>query len=123
MCFQILGLLKCSSTPVYTYAMGVAYSAGAFIFLGGKKRYILPNTSLLIHQGSGGADGTYEQVQSQNAHYKQLIQQLKDFCLSIVDIPKQTFQKKWLKEWYLTVDEALKYGFATDLITDLEEVV
>ena len=122
-CLHLLSMFKCSQTPVYTYALGVAYSAGAFLFMGGDRRYILPNSSVLIHQGSSGSEGTYDQVQSQNAHYKQLIQRLKDFCLSKMSISKQTFQKQWVKEWYLTTDEALNYGIATDIIDNLEEIV
>lgn len=122
-CLQLMSLIKCCKTPVYTYALGVAYSAGAFLFMSGDKRFILPNSSVMIHQGQGGNDGTYDQVQAQTAQYKREIQKLKDFCLSVMDIPKQTFAKKWVKDWYLTAEEAIKYKVATDTITDLEEVV
>lgn len=122
-CLQLLALMKCMKTPIYTYALGVAYSAGAFLFLGGDKRFILPGTSILIHRGQGGSDGTYDQVQAQNTHYKQQIQKLQDYCLEVMDIPKATFSKKWAKEWYLAVDEAMQYKVATDIIEDLDEVV
>lgn len=122
-CLHLLSLFQISKTPVYTYALGVAYSAGAFLFLGGDKRFIMPGSSVLIHQGQGGSDGTFDQVQAQSAHYKQEIQKLKEFCLERMDIPKQTFTKKWAKEWFLTVEEALQYKVATDLIEDLSEVV
>lgn len=123
MTMQIIDLMQCSKTPVYTYAMGCACSAGAFIFLGGEKRFILPRCNLLFHQGSGGSEGTFDQVQSQNAHYKLRIKLLQDFCLERMDIQKQAFSKKWKSEWYLSSEEALKYGVATDIISDLDSIV
>ena len=120
---QIISLIQCSDTPVNTVALGVAYSAGAYIFLSGHKRFLLPNTYLLIHQGSGSNGGTFEQVQSNNDHYKEQMAWLKDFTLSHSTISKQMLSKRWVKEWYISNKDAIEYGMADKEIKSLSEVV
>ncbi len=50
---------------VETYCVGIAMSAGALILAGGAagKRYVLPNSKVMIHQGSGGFRGTPSDIQ------------------------------------------------------------
>src|SRR5712691_7428308 len=50
---------------VQTYCIGMAMSAGAMILAGGAagKRHVLPNSKVMIHQGSGGTRGTPADIQ------------------------------------------------------------
>jgi ATP-dependent Clp protease protease subunit len=50
---------------VETYCVGMAMSMGALILAGGAagKRYVLPNSKVMIHQGSGGFRGTPADIQ------------------------------------------------------------
>src|SRR4051812_3391995 len=50
---------------VETYCVGMAMSMGALILAGGAagKRYLLPNSKVMIHQGSGGFRGTPADIQ------------------------------------------------------------
>ena len=50
---------------VQTYAVGIAMSAGALILAGGArgKRFVLPNSKVMIHQGSGGFRGSPADIQ------------------------------------------------------------
>lgn len=68
-CLHFIDTLLLSKTPVYTYNVGVAMSAGFYIMLAGSQRFAYPNAQFLIHSGSGGAAGTYEQSKSQMEHY------------------------------------------------------
>ena len=54
------------SSPVFTYALGFAASMGAVILAAGQKghRYILPNSFVMIHQASGNAGGTMENLRA-----------------------------------------------------------
>lgn len=49
--------------PVYTVVEGMAASAATFISVAGTKRYITPNSYMLIHQLSTFIGGNFEQVQ------------------------------------------------------------
>lgn len=88
-CLHFIDTLLLSKTPVYTYNVGVAMSAGFYIMLAGSKRFAYPNAQFLIHSGSGGAAGTYEQSKSQMEHYTRCIELLKNMFLREPQFPKR----------------------------------
>lgn len=59
-CFSLLDIIALSKTPVYTYNMGIAMSAGFLILLAGHKRFCTKYSTALAHSGSGGTSGTFE---------------------------------------------------------------
>jgi ATP-dependent Clp protease, protease subunit len=63
--FAIYDAMQFVKPDVQTYAIGMAMSAGALILAGGAagKRYVLPNSKVMIHQGSGGFRGTPADIQ------------------------------------------------------------
>ena len=63
--FAIYDAMQFVKPDVQTYAVGMAMSAGALILAGGAagKRYVLPNSKVMIHQGSGGFRGTPADIQ------------------------------------------------------------
>lgn len=53
----IMDTMKMISAPIYTYALGYVASMDAAIFSAGDKRYVLPNSQVMLHQVGGGAEG------------------------------------------------------------------
>jgi ATP-dependent protease ClpP protease subunit len=49
--------------PIYTVVEGMAASAATFVSIAGTKRFITPNSYMLIHQLSTFIGGNFEQVQ------------------------------------------------------------
>src|SRR2546423_12475820 len=64
---EIYDAMQFVNADVATCAIGMAMSAGAMILCGGAagKRYVLPNSKVMIHQGSGGFRGTPSDIQIQ----------------------------------------------------------
>ena len=62
----IYDTMKFVTCDVNTYCMGMAASMGAFLLCAGTKgkRFALPNSDIMIHQVSGGAQGTARGVWS-----------------------------------------------------------
>ena len=62
------------TAPVFTYAIGFAASMGAVILACGHAdhRYILPHSRVMIHQASGGAGGTLDNVRATLAFHSAL---------------------------------------------------
>ncbi len=58
-CFAIMDTIRYIKSPVSTIGMGLVASAGAVILAAGEKgkRFALPNTQIMIHQPSAGAEG------------------------------------------------------------------
>src|SRR5437764_13401196 len=63
--FAIYDAMQFVKPDVQTYAFGMALSAGALILAGcaAGKRYVLPNSKVMIHQGSGGFRGSPADIQ------------------------------------------------------------
>lgn len=116
-------LVKSSRIPIITIGMGVAMSAGFFIFLSGKKRYAFSHTSMLVHSGSAAFQGTAEQIEEAQKNYKKQIEQMKSYILDNTTIDEKTFNKNRNKDWYLSSDELLKYGVIDEVITDLTLII
>ena len=122
-CCQLLATIQCSKTPVYGYCLGQACSAGFFILVGCHKRFALPMSTFVAHRGSAGMEGTYDVVVSQTEQYKATMKMLGDFVVNHTKIPRSTYNKKIKTEWYMTVDDALKYGIIDEIVSDLDKVV
>lgn len=121
--YATLGLVDAmllSKTPVYTYNMGMAMSGGLLLLLAGSKRFALPRSSVLIHSGSSGQGGTYEQIEAQTEAYKKLMKMVKDYIIERTSIDSRTHKKFSAKEWYLYIDDQIKYGIVDETIEDLE---
>ena len=92
--YQFCDLCKASRIPIITVTMGVAMSCGFLIFLAGQKRYAFKHSSLLIHSGSAGFQGTAEQIEQAQKNYKKQLDQMKDYILENTDINERTFNKR-----------------------------
>jgi len=79
----IIDAMQHISSPVFTYAIGFAASMGAVILACGEKnhRYILPHSRVMIHQASGSAGGTMDNVRATLA-FQSALEQDNDLLLS-----------------------------------------
>ena len=123
--FAMIDCMALSKTPIHTYNLNACMSAGCLIFLNGHKgyRYCMPLSTALIHEGSGGSRGTYEQVQAQNENYKKLMDMMKNNILQHTTIDTKTLNKWKNKEIYLYAEDQVKYGLADYIVTDMSQVL
>lgn len=123
--FAMIDCMALSKTPIHTYNLNACMSAGCLIFLNGHKgyRYCMPLSTALIHEGSGGSRGTYEQVQAQNENYKKLMDMMKNNILQHTTIDAKTLNKWKNKEIYLYAEDQVKYGLADYIVTDMTQVL
>jgi ATP-dependent Clp protease protease subunit len=70
----IIDTMSHITSPVFTYSIGYAASMAAVILACGEKdhRYILPHSRVMIHQASGSAGGTLENVRATLAYQNEL---------------------------------------------------
>ena len=123
--FAMIDVMNLSKTPIKTVNVNAAMSAGALIFLNGHKgkRYCMPMSTALIHEGSGGSRGTYEQVQAQNENYKKLMDMMKDNIKKHTTISSQMLGKWKNKEIYLYANDQIKYNLADHIISDISDIL
>lgn len=122
-CMSMINIMEISTTPIYCYALNMAYSAAGMIFINGHKRFALKNANILLHSGSSGSSNmTFEQNQSASKNYKRLVDMMKENILEKTKIPKTILNKKMKEDWYLTKEEMEKYGIVDKFITDMSEI-
>lgn len=105
-------------SPVSTICMGQAASAAAVLLLAGEKgkRFILPNSRVMLHQPSGGVSGTTIDVE---IHAKEMVR-----IRALLDeiIAKHTGQevkkvaKDTERDFILNAKEAKEYGIVDEII-------
>lgn len=122
-CFAMVDLMNISKTPIYTYNVNACMSAGALIYINGHKRYAMKMSTVLLHQGSGGAGGQYEQVVAQTENYKKIISMIKENILAHTTIPKATLNKKFNTEWYIYSEDQLKYNITDAIIENMDMIL
>ena len=121
-CLSIIDAIKLSKTPVYTYNMGQALSAGFLILISGHKRFCMQNSTALLHSGSGGTQGTYEAVEAQTKDYRHFIDVTRQIVLNSTKIDLKLFNKKKASEWYMYADEQQKLGIVDEIIDSIEDL-
>ena len=122
-CFSLLDVITLSKTPIYTFNMGVAMSAGLLILLAGHKRFCLKTSTALAHSGSGGASGTFEQTEAQMKDYKRFVDTMRNYIIERTNIDTKTWNKYKSKEWYLYSEDQIKYHVVDKIIDDIDEIL
>lgn len=97
---------------IATTCVGHAMSMGAVLLAGGTKgkRYSLPNSRIMIHQGSAGFHGTpsdIDIVAKEVLRYKAL---LIDLLAKHTEQPRDKVEKDIDRDFYMSPDEAHEYG-------------
>lgn len=119
---SVAATIRLSKTPVYTVNIGEADSGAALILASGSKRFALPYSTALIHSGSGELAGTAEQVESQQKIYKKQVDQMREY-MSICGVNKVALNRNKNKEWYMTVEDQIKYGVVDKILEDFDEIL
>ncbi len=103
---------------VSTVCMGMAMSMGAVLLAGGAKdkRYCLPNSTMLIHQPLGGAEGQATDIEITAREILRLRRSLYDIlALHTGQTPERIMQDSD-RNYYLTAQQAVEYGLVDDIL-------
>ncbi len=109
---------------VNTYCMGIAASMGAVLMAAGTKgkRYALPNSDIMIHQVSGGAQGQASDVERQVEFMYKLKRRLNKILAHHTGKPVEQVEKDADRDYYMTADEAKEYGLVDEVVQSRKEV-
>lgn len=112
-----------SKTPVITVNIAVAYSGGCILLLAGHKRYSLPYAKAMLHTGSGGVSGTYEQTEQAQKIYKKQVDEMGDYILARSQMDEKVYKKNKSKDWYMDANEQVAYHIVDKIVEDLDEII
>jgi ATP-dependent Clp protease, protease subunit len=103
---------------IQTICVGMAMSMGSVILLGGApgKRMSLPNSKILIHQGSAGFHGQPTDIEIQAKEVIGLKRLLEEITAKHTGQPLDRVSKDMDRDYYMTAQEAVEYGIIDRVI-------
>ncbi|MGN0571488.1 MAG: ATP-dependent Clp endopeptidase proteolytic subunit ClpP [Candidatus Fimenecus sp.] len=107
--YDTMQYIKCD---VSTICMGMAASMGAFLLSSGAKgkRYALPNSEIMIHQPSGGAQGQATEIDIVARHILRTREKLNKILAENTGKPIEQIARDTERDNFLSAEEALEYG-------------
>lgn len=113
--YDTMKYIKCD---VSTICLGMAASMGAFLLAGGTKgkRYALPNSTIMIHQPSGGAQGQATEIQIVADHIAQTKRTLNQILSENTGQPLEVVEKDTDRDNYMTALQAKEYGLIDGVV-------
>ena len=103
---------------VSTICIGQCASMGAVLLAAGTKgkRFALPNSSIMIHQPSGGAQGKQSDIQIMADYILKTREQLNGILAECTGQPIEKIQEDTEKDNFMSATEAKDYGLVDDVI-------
>ncbi|MAL01203.1 MULTISPECIES: ATP-dependent Clp endopeptidase proteolytic subunit ClpP [Alcaligenaceae] len=97
---------------VSTLCTGLAASMGAFLLAAGAKgkRYALPNSRIMIHQPSGGAQGQASDIQIQAKEILSLRERLNNILAENTGQPVERIAQDTERDNFMSAEDAASYG-------------
>ena len=113
--FDTMNFIK---PDVSTICIGQAASMGAFLLSSGAKgkRYSLPNSRIMIHQPSGGAQGQSTDIQIQAKEIQRMKDDLNKILSKNTGKTIKTIEKDTERDTFMSADESVKYGMIDKVI-------
>src|ERR1041385_4069276 len=119
--YDTMQFLTCDVT---TYCLGMAASMAAVLLCAGTKgkRFALPNSDIMIHQVSGGAQGQASDVERQVDYMFKLKKRLISIIAQHTGKPEDQVRLDSDRDYYMSAQEAKAYGLVDEVIKSRKEV-
>ncbi|MBQ6233816.1 MAG: ATP-dependent Clp endopeptidase proteolytic subunit ClpP [Clostridia bacterium] len=112
--YDTMNYVRC---PVRTVCVGLAASMGAFLLMAGEKgkRLALPNSEVMIHQPSGGAQGQATDVRIQAEWLLKTKQKMNRLMSEMTGKPIEQLELDVERDHFMNAQEALEYGIIDEI--------
>ncbi len=119
--YDTMQYVKCD---VSTVCVGMAGSMAAVLLASGspKKRFALPNSEILLHQVMGGAQGAASEIEITAKQILKIKEKLNKIISDHTKQPLTKIQKDTDRDFYLSAEEAKKYGVIDEVITEKRKI-
>ncbi len=113
--YDTMQYIKCD---VSTICVGLAASMGATLLAAGAKgkRFVLPNSEILIHQVMGGAEGQAIDIKIKAEHILKIKDRLNKILSKHTGQPLEKIEQDTDRDYYMTAEEAKAYGIVDKII-------
>jgi ATP-dependent Clp protease protease subunit len=113
--YDTMQFIKCD---VATYCVGQAASMGAVLLAAGAKgkRFVLPNSRVMIHQPWGGVQGAAADISIQAKEILKLRDRLNEILAHHTGQSLEKIQKDTDRDYFMSAQEAKDYGLVDEVI-------
>jgi ATP-dependent Clp protease protease subunit len=113
--YDTMRFLTCD---IATYCIGQAASGGAIILTAGTKgkRFVLPNSKIMLHQPWGGVTGQAEDIRIQAEEILKDKAKLNDILAFHTGMTQDKIQEETERDRYIDPREAVKWGLVDEIL-------
>ncbi|MFC4166566.1 ATP-dependent Clp endopeptidase proteolytic subunit ClpP [Teichococcus aestuarii] len=107
-------------SPVSTVCLGMAASMGSLLLTAGEKgkRFALPNSRIMVHQPSGGAQGQATDIEIQAREILALRKRLNQIYVKHTGQPIEEIERKLERDSYMSAEEAKEFGLIDQVVEE-----
>jgi ATP-dependent Clp protease protease subunit len=108
-------------SPVSTVCLGMAASMGSLLLTAGEKgkRFALPNSRIMVHQPSGGAQGQATDIEIQAREILDLRKRLNQIYVTHTGQPIEEIERKLERDSYMSAEDAQAFGLIDQVVSKL----
>lgn len=114
--FAGMDMIKYNSLPIHTIIDGAAASAATLLSVVGHKRSIRKSGYILIHQLSSFMYGKFAEIKDHVENLEKMMATIKQAYIDHARIPKDQLDEILKHDFWLSADEALKFGLVDKII-------
>ncbi len=105
---------------VSTIAVGFVASMASILLAGGAKgkRYALPNTDIMIHQGSAGFQGTTPDLEVRSQWILRMVRRTNSILANHCGQPYERIENDTQRDYFMSSHEAVDYGLIDSVLDD-----
>jgi ATP-dependent Clp protease protease subunit len=109
---------------VATFCIGMSASMAAILLAGGAKgkRFALPNSRVMIHQGSAGFRGNVPDIEVAARETLNLTKKLTEILSMHTGQPVERIKRDTERDYYMTAQEALEYGIIDEVLEPVHKI-
>jgi len=115
--YAIYDVMEYIRPDIVTVGFGQCASAGSFILAAGTKgkRFALPNTEIMIHEMSGGAEGKANDIFNSIEHTKKIYERMAKQYVNFTGQKLSKVKADMQRDFYMTAQDAKDYGLIDNI--------
>ena len=115
---SIFDTMEFIKPDVSTMCMGIAASMGSFLLMAGKKgkRFALPNSRVMIHQPSGGAQGQATDIEIHAREILKTREQMNKITAERTGQPLEKVERDTERDYFMSAEQTKAYGLIDEVV-------
>ena len=115
--FSVADQLAMIKSPVHAVIEGICASAATLIAMSCARRYILPNSFMLIHQLSSFMWGTHEQFKDEMNLQNKAMERLVQFYVQRSNVTEAQLREMLTRDFWLDAETCVEHGFVHEILS------